>query len=162
MRRWLRDWHTGAALAAAVLVGLLAVLVITSISDREHALEVARRATVNEQAERAVLNHRIDQLLTQVSDLQDDAHGNAEQLIVLRREVALLQQQVRDLGGQPVVTGNATDGTTATTRQPQASPTAHPSPTRTPNPRPTPAPSPSPSPSQACIVITCRPGNTQR
>ena len=140
MIRWLRDWRTIASLAGAVLVGLLAVLVITSISDREAALQVAKRTTANEQAERVALNRRIDQL-------EADAQGNSAQLAALRREVALLQQQVRDLGGQPVG-ATSSDGTSS---QPS------PKPTRSPSPRPTPirTPTPSPTPSRTCVIVVC-------
>lgn len=148
MIRWIRDWRTIAALVSAVLVGLLAVLVITSISDRENALEVAKRTTANEQAERIALDHRIDQLLAQVGGLQSDAQGNAQQLIVLRREVALLQQQVRDLGGQPVIAS----GGGSSSPEPRASSrgSARPAPTPT---HTTPPPSPKPSASRTCLPV---------
>lgn len=142
-RQWITDWRSITAVIAAILVGLLAVLVITSITDRENALQVAKRATANEQAERTILNRRVDQLLAQIDQLESTSQVNAAQLAVLRREIALLQQQIRDLGGQPVVIDNA--------------PAPRPSPSRSPaSPRPTPTrstPSPSPSPTRTCIPI---------
>jgi hypothetical protein len=145
--RWLRDWRTLTALSGAVLVALLAVLVVTSITDRERALQVAKAATSNAQDERAILNRRVDQLLAQISQLQADSQANGEQLAVLRREVVLLQQQVRDLGGQPVVVDGGTSPTPAASRSsPRASPTPKSSPTQA-------SPHPSPSPSRTCVPV---------
>ena len=148
-RQWLTDWRSVLMIVVAVLVGLLVVLVVTSITDRENALQVAKRATANEQAERTVLNHRVDQLLAQIDLLETDAQGDSAQLAVLRREVELLQQQVRDMGGQPVVIGAG--GGMSPSPQPQSSSRSaspRPSPTRT-------SPHPSPSRSKVCVLVVC-------
>lgn len=148
LSRWLRDWRTIAAVTAAVLVGLLAVLVVTSIADREQTLHALQGATASEREARAAAVHRIDQLLAKISDLEVDAQSNAQQLAVLRREVTLLQQQVRELGGQPVITASASsDGSP----RPQSSASARPTPSATHSP----TPRPSPSPSRVCILIIC-------
>ena len=147
MIRWLRDWRTITALSGAVLVALLAVLVVTSITDRERALQVAKAATLNEQTERAVLNRRVDQLLAQISQLQADSQANGQQLAVLRREVVLLQQQVRDLGGQPVVVADGGTSPTPAASRSSPRPTPHPTPTHTPH--------PTPMPSRTCIGVIC-------
>lgn len=141
MKRWLTDWRSLATIVAAVLVGLLAVLVVTSIADRQQAIHALQGATASEREARAAAVHRIDQLLVRIDDLEVDAQANGQALAVLRRELGLLQQQVRDLGGQPVVSGGTGESS------PQARP-----PTSA---RPTPRPTPTPSPSRTCLLILC-------
>jgi len=143
---WLRDWWRIILIAfAAVLVGLLVVLVVTSVTDRENALQLAKQATVNQQNERATLNQRISQLLAQVDQLEHGSQAAAGQLAVLRQEILLLQQQVRDLGGQPVTdsSGSGQQSSGAASASPTPRPTSHPSPSR--------SPSPTPSPSPTCV-----------
>lgn len=151
---WLRDWWRIILIAfAAVLVGLLVVLVVTSVTDRENALQLAKQATVNQQNERATLNQRISQLLAQVDQLEHGSQAAAGQLAVLRQEILLLQQQVRDLGGQPVTDsgGAGQESSGAASASPTPRPTSHPSPSRSPS--PTPKPSPSPTCVRAVLTI---------
>jgi cell division protein FtsB len=95
--RWVLDWHTGVAVAASVLVALLAVAVVVTAQSNRDALAVARA----KEAEISVLNKRITVLEDQVRD------GNAH-ITELLTEVAALQEQVRQLGGQPVVVNVST------------------------------------------------------
>ena len=152
--QWVRDWWRAALITiAAVLVGLLAVLVATSITDRENALQVAKDATTNQQAERAALNQRIDSLLGQIRLLQADASANSARIARLVLDVQLLERQVREMGGEPVVVTAGGSAGSQPTAQPSPRPT---SPRPSPRPTPTHHPTPTPSPSRTCLLILCR------
>ena len=154
--QWVRDWWRAALITiAAVLVGLLAVLVATSITDRENALQVAKDATTNQQAERAALNERIDSLLGQIRLLQADASANSARIARLVLDVQLLERQVRDLGGQPVVTSSNDGSGTTSSPSPHPSSTVRPTPISTPTPTHRPTPTPSPSLTFCIPLITC-------
>jgi len=150
--QWVRDWWRAALITiAAVLVGLLAVLVATSITDRENALQVAKDATTNQQAERAALNERIDSLLGQIRLLQADASANSARIARLVLDVQLLERQVREMGGEPVVVtaGGSAGSQPTASAQPSPRPT---SPRPSPRPTPTHRPTPTPSPSKSCTL----------
>ena len=152
--QWVRDWWRAALITiAAVLVGLLVVLVATSITDRENALQVAKDATTNQQAERAALNERIDSLLGQIRLLQADASANSARIARLVLDVQLLERQVREMGGEPVVVTAGGSAGSQPTAQPSPRPT---SPRPSPRPTPTHHPTPTPSPSRTCLLILCR------
>lgn len=148
------DWKNGATLLASVLVALLAVTVIDGIRARGDVLEQARQdaataqATANQaRSAQQAATRRIDRLTTGQQQL-------GRQVAFLLEENSALRQQVRDMGGAPIV---ITPSSSTTARYPSASPSPSPSPRQ--SPRPSPAPRPSPSPSPTCRplpIIGCR------
>lgn len=115
--RWLLDWRTGVVVVSTVLVALLAVAVVVSAQSARDALAANDKQRHINDAQVAALNDRISTLEALTRD--DNQH-----IAELLTEVSALQEQVRQLGGKPVVTSSsAGSSTTATTAAPQPTPT---------------------------------------
>lgn len=109
--RWAADWRTGAAVAATAFVALLIVIVVSSTTTTQDALD-ARQATASAASRRIDrFNARIEELGTEISTA---AFTNGVRIGELADQVAALQEQVRQMGGDPVVPSTTT--TTSTTR----------------------------------------------
>lgn len=128
--RWAADWRTGAAVAATAFVALLIVVVVSSTQTTQDALE-ARQATATAATRRIDrLNDRIEELGLELSGA---AYSNGAQIGALRSDITSLQEQVRQLGGDPVVPStttttrpSSTSSTTSTTRPPSTTTTTRP------------------------------------
>lgn len=112
--RFLLDWRTGLTIAASLFVAILLVVVVLGARIATDALD-ARDSTATAATRRIdKLNDRIEELGTQLT-LQ--AAINGQRLGELSEQVAALQEQVRQLGGEPVVVVDPRqpDRTTTTT-----------------------------------------------
>jgi len=135
MRRlavWL-SWPSLGPVIALVIGLLIAAGVADAFVSRQQAVDSLNQA-------RAKASARIDQLLHQIDRLQNRVAENAQERGRLEEAIKILAQQVRRMGGEPVVTYRVT-----ATPTPQRSP--QPSSHRPASPRPSPRPSPSHSPS---------------
>jgi type II secretory pathway pseudopilin PulG len=126
--RWVADWRTGAVACASALVLLLAYVVVDGKLARDRALDVAVATAEQAQDAREAATRRIDLLLERIDALEQQGRDNGALIGDLRTQVAALQEQVRQLGGQPVITSSP----------PTTSPLAGPGPGPG---RPTPSPS---------------------
>lgn len=129
--RWAADWRTGAAVAATAFVALLIVVVVSSTLTTQDALD-ARQATA------AAASRRIDRLNARIEELGDEistaAFTNGVRIGELADQVAALQEQVRQMGGEPVViveprrsdSTTTSTSTTSTTRPSSTTTTTRP------------------------------------
>jgi TolA-binding protein len=125
--RWVLDWRTGATFAVTALVVLLTFIVFDASAARDQALDTALD-------QRQAATRRIDMLLAEVANLREDAEANGQRIGELLDQVAVLQEQVRQLGGRPVVVQTTTTArrsspttqprSTTTTTQPRRNPPA--------------------------------------
>jgi hypothetical protein len=138
--RWLSDWRTGAVLLGSLIAGAVIALVIVSGVQSHDALEARNRTA-------AAASRRIDLLQAELRELRTQlvaaAETNGARIGELLEQVAVLQEQVRQLGGDPVVVV-----TTTTTTSPRRSNT-----TTTTTPRRQPDP-PSPTTSTTTTTTT--------
>jgi len=143
--RWITDWRTGAVLLASLLAGAVIALVIVSGVQSHDALEARNRTA-------AAASRRIDLLNDQIEQLNAKATVNGERIGELIAQIGALQEQVRQMGGQPIVAVTTT--TTPTGARPSSS-------TTTTTPRPPVAPAPTtttttpPRPCTAQIAGVC-------
>jgi predicted GTPase len=124
--RWASDWRTGAVLLGSLVVGAVIALIIVSGVNTHDALEARNRT-----AEAAT--RRIDKLSKEIDKLTDElvatTASNGQRIGELTAQIAALQEQVRELGGRPVVPATTTTvaqrapTSTTTTRPPQTTPT---------------------------------------
>lgn len=144
--RWMFDYRTGAMVAASLLAAAVIGMVILSGLATRDALH-ARQAT----AEAAT--RRIDRLQDEIHDLGEqltaDARANGHRIGELTDQIAVLQEQVRQLGGTPIVV-----------QAPRSSrstpPTTAPRPTTTTAPKPQPAPTTTTTPPRrGCVLVVC-------
>lgn len=148
------DYRTFAVAAGFLALLLVGYLVMASVQQAHDATEAQNRSRTAATRRIDILNNRIEKLQAQIVQGQGDRSELAAKL-------AALEEQVRQLGGRPVVTGGP-----ARTSGPVPGPTRRPSPTPAPtSTRPPPAsprpPSPTPRPSPTCLplpVIGCLPG----
>lgn len=101
--RWVFDWRTGATFAATVLVLLVAFVIFDAAASRDRALKAATATANAAEDQRAATSRRIDMLLGEIGRLREDAEANSVRIGELLDQVNVLQEQVRQLGGQPVV-----------------------------------------------------------
>lgn len=110
--RFFLDWRTGLTLAASLFVAILLVVVVLGARIAIDALE-ARDNTASSATRRIdQLNDRIEELGSQLT-LQ--ASVNGVRLGELSEQVAALQEQVRQLGGEPVVVDDPRQQVTTST-----------------------------------------------
>lgn len=158
-----RTFITAGAFLSLLLVGYLVVTSVQTAQDSKDLLE----------GQRAAATRRIDLLTTELRRLQalaqDNSRTNGEQA----EAIAALTEQIKQLGGRPVVTGPSQDpvpnapaspGGAPSTElnvlpSPQVSPSASPPPSTRSSPQPsaTPTASSSPSPSESPSVTVCLP-----
>ena len=100
--RWLVDWKNLATLIGCVLVGLLTFTVVKAVESRDRALRLADAAVASERESRKDANARIAMLQRQIRSLSGQAERNATTIAALRRDVAALRRQIRQLGATPV------------------------------------------------------------
>lgn len=136
--RWVADWRTGAVACGTVLVLLLGYVVVDGKLARDRALDVAQATAEQALDARRAATRRIDLLLGRIDVLEQQGSANGALIADLRTQVAALQEQVRQLGGRPVVT--STPGTPSSSSSQGARP-APPTTTTT-------APPPSPPPEE--------------
>lgn len=137
------DWRYIASLAAAGLVAAIIASLITQADARRDADDRAMQALQAQTESRQAASRRIDLLngrITRLDELLVDAETDSAEL---RTAVAALTEQIRRMGGRPIVTTISRPSappTTTTTRAPTTSPspttTAQP-PTTTTTPPPT-------------------------
>jgi hypothetical protein len=138
--RWLSNWRNGATLVASLLVALVAFVVIDASQARQDALDARNRTAATATRRIDKLNDRIEALGTM---LFEQADANGQRIGELTTQISALQEQVRQLGGKPVVVVNGT-GTTSTTSMSSTTTTT----TRRP-------PTPTTSPPRRCPFIVC-------
>lgn len=141
LRRLLLDWHNGATLVIAFMAASLLIFAITFARDRANAIESSRQALKVAENKDA----RIDKLNAQIRRLVDEqqalvtanAEANAQSRADRARmeaEILALQEQIRQLGGKPVVpvsTTTTTRPTSTTTGPAQTTTTTRPPTTTT-------------------------------
>lgn len=138
--RWLADWRTGAVLLASLITGAVIALVIVSGVNAHDALEARQQTAL-------AATRRIDKLNDEIAELNQHASDNGKRIGELTAQITALQEQIRRMGGQPIVTA-----TTSTTARRQAS-----GGTTTTSPRSSPAPtSPPPTTTTTTTVPPCR------
>lgn len=119
--RWATDWRNGATLVAAILSALLVLSYLDARADRQSALdELAKRAD------------QIEVLTDRIAELEATASENGAVIESFRRQIEILSEQVRQLGGDPVVVvdrqepsrpSTSTTSTTAPSRPPPSTTT---------------------------------------
>lgn len=115
--RFLFDWRTGLTVLASLLVALVLVVVVTGARTTQNALDARQRTAVAATRRIDRLNDRIEEL---GAELVVAAYSNGQRLGELSDQVAALQEQVRQLGGDPVIVN---DPATTTTRPRQTATT---------------------------------------
>ena len=115
--RWFADWRTGAVACASALVLLLAFVVIDGKVARDRALDVAVATAEQAQDARQAATRRIDLLLERIDALEHQGSENGALIADLRRQVGALQEQVRQLGGRPVVSSSPSATSTTDPRR---------------------------------------------
>lgn len=139
--RWLSDWRNAAAIAASVLVALLAYVTIDASIARNQAVSGRNRST-------AAATRRIDKLNHRIEGLGDELVGAADQngkrIGELVAQISALQEQIRRMGGRPVVLA----ATTTTTAAPRSTSTTTSSTTTT-----------TTRPRRTCVAGVCIGGN---
>ena len=118
--RWVSDWRNGAVVAASAFVALVAFVTIDASVARNDALEARNRTAAAATRRIDLLNDRIEALGDQ---LAASAYSNGERIGALALQVAALQEQVRQLGGEPVIVNHPS---TTTTAAPQTTTTTRP------------------------------------
>lgn len=170
MRRligWFADWRNGLMLVgtivAAALLSLLVVVVIDSINARKSALDALQ--SVNERAAdtRRAATRRIDLQQARIEELEGWVQTSGQAIGELSTTVSALTEQVRQMGGEPVVsprppttsTPQPRPSTPPTTAAPAApNPAPSPPPTAPPS-APRPEPEPEPDPGGVCLLGIC-------
>ena len=115
--RWVSDWRNGAVVVASAFVALVAFVTIDASVARNDALEARNRTAASASRRIDLLNDRIEALGDQLAAA---AFSNGERIGALAYQVAALQEQVRQLGGEPVIVNQPT---TTTTTAPQTTTT---------------------------------------
>jgi hypothetical protein len=134
---WVFDWRTGLTLLASLVVALVLAVVITGARTTNDALE-ARNRTASAATRRIdMLNEKIDRLGAELAVANENAVDNGNRIGQLDAQIGALQEQVRALGGRPVV-----PTTTTTTRPPSTTTTTRPTTTTTTTP-------------QRCVLVLC-------
>lgn len=110
--RTLVDWRTGAMVLATVVVALVIAVVITGAQTTRAALDTRNQTALAATRRIDLLNERINELGSQ---LVAQAESNGERLGQLSEQVAALQEQVRQLGGEPVIVAAPYASSTSTT-----------------------------------------------
>lgn len=146
--RFVTDWRNGATLLASVLVALLVFLVIDAQQARNDSAEAQKRTS-------AAATRRIDLLTKTQQGLVGQIARLVETAAKQQAAIAALEEQVRQMGGEPVAGQDDIDGLDRIF--PTATPQPSPSPSRStvgprPTPTPTRSPTPRPSPSPTCTV----------
>lgn len=122
--RWLVDPRTGIAVAVSFLAAAVIAFVITSGQTAHDAL-AARDKTA------AAATRRIDKLNGQIAELVIEVAAGREDVGKARADISALQEQVRQLGGRPVVVTTSTSATGDEGRTPATRPRPSPAPSTT-------------------------------
>jgi type II secretory pathway pseudopilin PulG len=153
--RWVTDWRNGAAFAATALVLVLAFVVHDGAQARDQAFRSLERTTENALDARRAASRRIDLLSTRIGDLEARGEENGALIGELRQQVAALVEQVRQMGGKPVVAPTGSHSSSSTSTSSPTSKTAPSTTTSTTSPaQPSPPTAPRPGPtSLVCSVV---------
>lgn len=133
------------ALALALLAGAVVAYVVLSQLNAREALNTAKESLDARARTAAAATRRIDLLNDRIEDLSAEIEANGVVIGQLRGEIAALQEQIRQMGGDPVVVRT----TTTTTQRP--TPTTTPSTTTTTQP----APQEEPPDGEICLFFIC-------
>lgn len=155
--RWATDWRNGATVLCSVLVALLVLSYVDGVHARDDAFEQLSLS-------RSAASRRIDKLTERIGDLELRGEANGALIGSLRSQVEALVEQVRQMGGDPVVIiredgstsggGSSTGPTSSTTTTTTTAP---------PPPAPEPDPEPEPDPALVCRIPILRPcGGSRR
>jgi hypothetical protein len=140
--RWLSNWRNGATLVASLLVALVAFVVIDASQARQDALDARNRTAATATRRIDKLNDRIEALGTM---LFEQADANGQRIGELTAQVEALSQQVRDLGGTPIVVQPSASSSSSSQQ-----------PTTTTAPRaPSPTTTTTTTQERRCVVIVC-------
>lgn len=93
---WLLDWRTGAVLLGSLVAGAVIATVLVSGVNSNNALQ-ARKQTAR------AASRRIDLLQQRITELQTLASLNGVLLGSANTKIDALAEQVRQMGGRPVV-----------------------------------------------------------
>lgn len=98
------NWLIIASIAVcAALVGVLAYVVVDAQSARSDSVQRAEAQASQAIDSRAASSRRIDLLQAQIEALRARLERQATEAGQLREQIAALSEQVRQLGGRPVV-----------------------------------------------------------
>lgn len=152
--RWLADWRNGATAIGTLLSVLLVFVVVNAIESRNAALDVAEATAEDSTAQRKATTRRIDLLLERTGELEAAAVVNGERIGELVAEVNALREQVRQMGGEPVVDAPEPDGRRAAPSDDQTDDEPPPSPPP-PGPSPPPDDEDEPAPCLLPVAVLC-------
>lgn len=153
---WFADWRNGlmmvGTIVAAALLSLLVVVVVDSINARKSALEALE--SVNERATdtRRAATRRIDQQQARINQLEGEVQAYGRTIGELGSTVTALTEQVRQMGGRPIVVSSSSP--TAVAPPPGTSPTTTAPAAPEPDPEP-PGSEPDPDPGGICLLGIC-------
>jgi type II secretory pathway pseudopilin PulG len=144
------DWLKAiVVILASALVGLAFFMVLDGARARQDDVRRAQAQADQAIDSRQAATRRIDLLQAQLDGLEREIQTGQDERGRLATSVEALSEQVRQMGGRPVVT-TSPHATPTSSRAPGARPA--PSSGPRPTPRPTPRPSPSP---RACVLGVC-------
>lgn len=162
--RWLADRRNlatvAATLVAGVLMALLVVTVIGALRARGDAVEALEDTVAAQLDVRRAATRRIDLLQERIGELTDTLERQVSGVGEMQAQIEALQEQIEQMGGQPVVprerrSGTEPDDEGDDERDPSPEPTDRP---RRPSPPPSPTPSPTPTPTPpddgVCLPFT--------
>lgn len=149
---WATDWRNGATLAASVAVAVIAFVLIDASQARNDALDARNRTAAAATRRIDLLNERIENL---GEEMAEAAFSNGARIGGLADQVAALQEQVRQLGGEPVIpsTTTTTSSRASTTSAPRTTTTTRPPP-------PEDEPPPPPDDDRLCLGPICIGGSS--
>lgn len=142
--RWFADWRNGATIAASIVAVIVLVIVVDAVRARHEALSALRVTAEQAVDARRAATRRIDLLSERIVELERSTSDAGAEVSRLRAEVAALQQQLRQLGAEPVVAERAGPTTTLPRRGQEG----------TPPPTTTPAPTTTTMTAASCVPLT--------
>lgn len=117
--RWVTDYRNGLTFIGVVLVLVLGAAFIHGVQAGDRAQRNERAAVRTSETIANNARRRVDLLTGQIADLERQAEANGSRMGELLANIDALAEQVRQLGGRPVVTAQPpSTSTTASTVPP--------------------------------------------
>ena len=124
---WASNWRNGAVLAGSLLATVMLLVVIDAVQARGDAFDALDAEIERARESRVLTAEQVDRLSDRVDALVEAERSSAAEIADLRRQIDVLQRQIEQSGGQPVVPRSTTTttqqrpaggkGTTTTTSQ---------------------------------------------